>query len=129
MMSLNLKNRFFFITTTFSCIVALFLTSGISNAHAQGPVTTAAKLKNPLGVNSIVDLLEALLAVVVVLATPIIVFFIIYSGFLYVTARGNSAKVEEATKSLTYAVIGGVLVLGAFAIAQIVKSLVGSFLP
>ena len=84
-------------------------------------------LNNPLKVKTLGELLEALLAVVMVLATPIIVFFIIYAGFLYVTAQGNASKVEEATKALTYAVIGGVIVLGSFAVISIIKNLVGSF--
>ena len=124
----TLKSRLRFIFGCTAAAAMVFFAGIISNVYADVPDPISAKLNNPIGVDSIVDLLEALLAIVVVLATPVIVFFIIYSGFLYVTAQGNAAKVEEATKSLTYAVIGGVLVLGAFAIAQIVKSLVDSFL-
>jgi hypothetical protein len=62
-----------------------------------------------------------------ILMVPVIVFFIIYSGFKYVTARGNASQVEEATQSLTYAIIGGVLILGAIAISTIIQNLVGSF--
>ncbi len=88
----------------------------------------AVGFTNPLKVNTLAELLEALLSIILVLLTPIIVFFIIYAGFLYVTAQGNSTKVEEATKALTYAVIGGVIVLGSFAIISIVKDLVDSFM-
>ncbi len=96
-------------------------------ANAQGPTTRAVELKNPLKVDSITGLLEALLSVVIVLATPIIIFFIIYSGFLYVTARGNASQIEQASRSLTYAIIGGVIIIGAMAIATIVKNLVDAF--
>ncbi len=97
----------------------------INVVNAQ-PVTSV-ELENPLEVSTITELLEALLGVVVVLATPIIVFFIIYSGFLYVTAQGNPEQIKQASRSLTYAIIGGVIVIGAFAIATIVKNLVDSF--
>ena len=84
-------------------------------------------IKNPLKVNSIEELLVAILNVVIVLAIPVIVFFIISSGFMYATARGNPQQIEQASRSLTYAIIGGVLIIGAVAIAEIVKNLVTSF--
>jgi len=89
--------------------------------------TQTVTLANPLRVNTITELLAAILNIVIVLAVPIIVFFIIYAGFLYVTAKGNAQQIEQATRSLTYAVIGGVLVLGAVAIAEIISNLVQSF--
>jgi len=85
-------------------------------------------LENPLnGINSIEGLLVALLNIIMVLMVPVIVFFIIYAGFKYVMAQGNAREVEEATRALTYAIIGGVLILGAVAISQIIKSVVDAF--
>lgn len=84
-------------------------------------------LKNPLGESSLIDFFQGLLAAVMVLAVPIIVFFIILAGFKYVTARGNVAQVEEAHKALLYAILGGVLILGAQALLVIIKSTVDSF--
>jgi hypothetical protein len=85
------------------------------------------ELKNPLRLNSIEELLVAILNLVMVLMVPVIVFFIILAGFKYVTARGNASQVQEATKALTYAVIGGVIILGAVAISQMIKSTVDEF--
>jgi Type IV secretion system pilin len=100
---------------------------GAQQALAQPVSHAPVRLENPLNVDTIPELLTAILNIVIVLAVPIIVFFIIYSGYLYVTARGNAAQVEQATRSLTYAIIGGVLVIGAVAIAEIVRNLVLSF--
>lgn len=91
------------------------------------PATQSMKLENPLKIGTINELLEAILGIVIVLATPVIVFFIIYAGFLYVTARGNPEQIKQASQALTYAVIGGVIILGSFAIAEIVGNLVSSF--
>lgn len=85
-------------------------------------------LQNPLsGINSIPDLLAAILQVFIIIAIPIIIFFIMLAGFKYVTARGNATQIGEASKALLYAIIGGVLILGATAIAQIIKNLVNAF--
>ncbi len=109
-------------------ITSLFMSMWVTRAEAAvTPGTISVSLKNPLKVGSITELLSALLGVVVVIATPIIVFFIIYAGFLYVTAQGNAEQVKQATRSLTYAIIGGVIILGSVAIATIVKNLVANF--
>lgn len=111
---------YFFITSYF----ILFFTS----AHAQQSETlTKTTLINPLKIHSIEGLLTAILNIIIVIAMPIIVFFIIYAGFLYVTAGGKPEQVKQATQALTYAIIGGVLIIGAVAIATIIKNLVGSF--
>jgi len=86
------------------------------------------ELVNPLGeIDSVEALLLALLEAFIVIAVPIIVLYIIYSGFLYVSARGNSEQVKKATTSLTYAIIGGVLILGAVALADVLAGIVESF--
>lgn len=87
-------------------------------------------LQNPLsgsGITSVEGLLTAILNVLLVIAVPLIVFFIIFAGFNYVTAQGNPEKVKAATRSLTYAIIGGVLILGATALSVIIGGVVDSF--
>jgi hypothetical protein len=49
---------------------------------------------------------------------------IIYSGFLYVMARGSEEQVTKATRALTYAVLGGLIILGAELILQVVQGTV-----
>ena len=97
-------------------------------ALAQGGLQYT--LNNPLagsGITSVEGLLTAILNVLLVIAVPLIVFFIIFAGFNYVTAQGNPEKVKTATRSLTYAIIGGVLILGATAFATIIGGVVESF--
>lgn len=95
---------------------------------ATGGGLDSVCLVNPLNnINSIDALLVAILNIIMVLMIPVIVFFIIYAGFKYVMAQGNASQVEEATRALTYAVIGGVLILGAVAISQIIQNVVRAF--
>ncbi|MEY2665652.1 MAG: hypothetical protein RLZZ480_757 [Candidatus Parcubacteria bacterium] len=121
-----------------SCLVTLFLAAplfvgaaaGDSNPGPNpggGGITNQYKLVNPIKVDSIQDLLELILRLVIIIATPLVVLFIILAGFKYVTARGDARQVEDATKALTYAVIGGILIIGATAIATIIKNFVNSF--
>lgn len=46
---------------------------------------------------------------------------------MYVTAQGNPQKIEVASRSLLYGIIGGVIILGSVAILAIVKNVVGAF--
>lgn len=122
-----LKNIYKSLVTLKAAALFAFLSYAPVALAQTTPASETVTLVNPLKVTSLEELLVAILNIIIVLAIPIIVFFIIYSGFLYVTARGNASQVEQATRSLTYAIVGGVLIIGAVAIAEIVKNLVSSF--
>jgi len=96
---------------------------GARNPPGIGPITT---LINPLGVNSIEEFFLKIIQIVIIFAIPIIVFFIMLAGFKYVTARGNMEQVKEATTALTWALVGGVLILGAQAILEIIKGTIAA---
>lgn len=102
------------------CILALPLA-----AEAQGKL--AFKWESYIRFGSIEDLLLGILQILITLAIPIIVFFIIYAGFKYVTAQGNPQQIQEATRTLTYAIIGAVLIIGAVAFAEIAKNTIEAF--
>ncbi len=101
-------------------------------AFIVAPIITLAQgtkqLNNPLGGFSTIDgLLVAVLNVVIIVAMPIVALYIIYAGFMYVAARGNPEKTQEASRALTFGVIGGVIIVGAIAILTMVQSLVAEF--
>ncbi|MEM9336550.1 MAG: hypothetical protein AAGA35_01710 [Patescibacteria group bacterium] len=99
----------------------------VGGGGGTAPCDTTSRLCNPLTVGSLEGLLVAILNIVVILMVPIIVFFIIYAGFKYVMAQGNSSQIEEAQRALLYAVIGGVIILGAEAIIAIIENVVTEF--
>ncbi len=82
-------------------------------------------IDNPLGsINSIEGFLLAILDILLVFAVPLIVFFIILAGFKYVTAGGNELKITEANRALLYALVGGLLILGAYVLIEIIQGTV-----
>ena len=90
--------------------------------EAQGGQTAPAppiKLSNPLKVDSIERLLELILEIVIIFATPVIVFMIMYAGFKFVTAQGKPDALKDARNALLYALIGGVIILGAKALLTV----------
>ncbi len=85
-----------------------------------GPPPQIVKLENPLKVGSIPEFFALLIDVLLIFAVPIIVFFIIYAGFLFVTARGNEDQIKKAKNALLWTVIGAVLLLGAKTLLAII---------
>lgn len=77
--------------------------------------------------NTVEGVIVIILNALVTIAIPVVVLMIVYSGFLYVTARGNAEQVSTATRSLTYAIIGGLLIIGVTAITGILEQTVGQF--
>lgn len=83
-------------------------------------------ITNPLtGVNSLPDLIQRILDALIQLAIPVAVLFIVYAGFLFVTARGDEKKLETAKATLLYTVIGIAILVGASFIASVVQNTVG----
>lgn len=96
-------------------------TTGGPNTGGNAGSGGSARLDNPLKNDSLIGFFNDLLDVVMVFAVPIIVLFIIFSGFKYVTARGNSEAIATANRALLYAVIGGVLILGAKVLLAVIS--------
>jgi hypothetical protein len=83
------------------------------------------KICNPIPkYNTINDFIKAILEGVLKLGIPIIALAIIYSGFLFVTAQGNTEKLTRAKNALLFSVVGAALVLGAWALAQLISETV-----
>ena len=94
---------------------------------APGGGGSSVSLQNPLKSDSLLGFFQSILDAIMVFAVPIIVFFIIYAGFLYVMARGNADGVGKAHRALLYAVIGGLIILGAQIILSIISATVSAF--
>lgn len=83
--------------------------------------TSASGFSNPIKANDLSTLLTDLLKVVTTIGAVVVVFFLILAGFKYVTARGDSKKISEAHNTLTWTVIGAMVLLGAQVIATAIQ--------
>lgn len=86
-------------------------------------------LINPLKAKSISEFLVAIVDVLLIFATPLIVIYIMYAGFKFVTAQGNPSEIESARAALLWAVVGGVIVLGAKLIIEVIDGTIKAFSP
>lgn len=84
-------------------------------------------LQNPLGEQGDIDLiafLQRLFNMMVKIALPFLILFTIYSGFLFVEARGNSDKLDKAKEMFKYVIIGGLIIFAAWTIAEVLQGTV-----
>ena len=105
------------------CTISDGSDSNIPDGSDSNEIT---RLKNPLnnGIDDIPSFITAVIKIVLYVGIPIVALAIIYTGFLFVEAQGNAEKITKAKKALVYTLIGAVLLLGAFVIAEAIVSTV-----
>lgn len=98
-------------------------TTTATTASATGATAgTVGKIINPIKVNDFSAFIATVLGVILRIAIPIVAAFIIYSGLMFVLARGNSEKLEQAKTRLLYTLLGAGILLGAWMIATVIKA-------
>ncbi len=97
---------------------------GPAGRDGGGNIGGSISLQNPLKATSIQQFFLMIIDIMLVFAVPIIVFFLILAGFKYVTARGNTEQIKQATTALTWALVGGVLILGAKILLEVIQNTV-----
>lgn len=99
-----------------------------SNASGQGGITNF-KIENPIQANNFEQFLADILSIIVQIGIPIMVMMVIYTGFQYVTARGNAGKIQQAHKMLGNVIIGAFIILGCFTISEALTNTVADLGP
>lgn len=90
----------------------------------------AATAKNAqrinLPFNNLADVFGFLVNVVLGVGIAVTIIFLILGGIQYITARGDQKAAGVARESLTNAVIGFIVVIGAFTIRLILMNVIGN---
>jgi Type IV secretion system pilin len=84
------------------------------------PPANVIKLQNPLngGANDLYSFIKFVVdKVIIPVGGVVAVLYIMYSGFQLVIAQGDMKKIEQARRGFFWAVIGTVVLLGAWAIS------------
>jgi hypothetical protein len=123
------------IMVSFILIGGVFLVINFSKAAGYGTEETRNATGNLLpstiaGVKAGPDALPLLIGAVVeiILSVVGIVFFvlILYAGFNWMTARGNSEKIDKSKETIESALVGLIVVLAAYAITNFIFSNLGT---
>lgn len=97
------------------------LLSLITCAVVYAPkVSAQTTIENPIKITTLDGFIKGILDIFLTIGVPIVVFFIIYSGFLFVKARGNPSELTKAKETLQYTLIGAAILLGSWVLANAV---------
>jgi hypothetical protein len=81
-------------------------------------------IKNPLQVGTIPELITIIVNAMKNIGYFVIVFFIIYSGFSFVMARGDDKAITDAKNMFLWTVVGAAVLLGAQILSDVIKNTV-----
>lgn len=84
----------------------------------------AKELENPIKAKTFAILVKDLSGIVIKVGAPLVGIFIIYAGFLFVTAGGDEKKLETAKTTFYWTIIGAVVLLGSSVLASAIVDLV-----
>ncbi|MFZ1987506.1 MAG: hypothetical protein WAV21_00510 [Minisyncoccia bacterium] len=107
------------------CVATTPQNNGSNGGSQNNGQNSGGGLQNPLAgqnINSVSDLLTAVLTAVVQIGFVVVTLMLVWVGFLFVTAQGNSEKISTARTALLWTVIGGLILLGSTAIAEVIGS-------
>ena len=84
------------------------------------------RINNPIESTDFFALMHKLYRGVMMIIIPILVLFIVYSGFMFVSSQGNSEKLNKAKQNAKYATFGIAIILGAEIILSVVESFINA---
>ncbi|MDP2918166.1 MAG: pilin [bacterium] len=90
------------------------------NAEDYGLPATNVRIEN---------LISEIVKWVLLIAGPACMVALVYGGIRYAFAGSNEDRVDQAKKIVRYAIIGVIIIISAYAITQLIKSLVEGNFP
>ena len=99
--------------------------SALSSGGSGGSQGGSIEIPNPLKTKSIAELIDRIVNYIIGIATLIFPLIIIYGAWQFLSAGGDMEKVTTARKTITYAVIGYILILLSKGITMIVAQFLG----
>lgn len=89
--------------------------AGLCTAPPSPP--PSGSISNPIQAKTFGELVQAIAKAITAIGIPLVAIFLVWSGFLFVTARGNEQQLVRAKTTFFWALVGGAVVIGAWAIA------------
>ena len=94
-------------------------------AYGTAPACPPDKLCNPIKYPNLTAFFLEIVNTVIQYGALLIVLFIVFAGFKFITAQGNSDKVSEARQMLTWIVVGAFVLLGVYVIRAAICGTIG----
>lgn len=84
-------------------------------------LAAAQVLDNPARAATLQDFIHEILTIIVKIGIPVATVFIIWSGFLFLTAQGDEKQLTTAKHAFVWSCVGAGVLLGAWVLATAIK--------
>lgn len=118
---MNIPSKLKFIKKVFLIIIpGLLIALPVWAQYGLEETAGEAKLKTGIASMSIPQIVGSVIGVFLGLLGVIFMILLVYGGYTWMTSYGNQEKVNKAKEVITSAIIGLIIVLGAYAISSFV---------
>jgi hypothetical protein len=108
----NMSKKFLFLILV---LIAVGLFSRMIPVRAANEATKVVSLENPLQDNlGPAEAIGLIIKAALGLLGGLTLVMVVYGGFQWLTAAGNKEKIVAGTKTMVWAIIGLILVLGSY---------------
>lgn len=98
--------------------------TGGTGTNTGGAGSSTGSITNPIDAETFGDLISMVVKWILDMAMVLAPLVIVYGGLTYMTAAGDTSKVNQAKQIILYAAIGLILALLAWSLIDILKGLV-----
>jgi hypothetical protein len=100
-------------------MLTIFLIPSIIFAGG-GNMEVDLKTFNPIKAEDIMGLIRAIVDFILKIGAAVVIIFVIYAGFQFVTAQGNEDKISKAKTAFFWTIVGALIILGAYTLSGII---------
>ncbi len=90
-----------------------------------GIISPAYAINDPAQISDFIDIIKAIIRILVPAAGTAFFIMVLVGGFKFVTSGGDPKAVASAKATLTYAIIGVILVVVSWLILLVVQAITG----
>jgi len=113
-------------TKIFSALILVITLAFVAVPALAAPTQGSVEIPNPIKAKSISELIDNIVNYLIGIATIIFPLVIIYGAWQLLSTGGDIEKAIMGRKTITYAVIGYVLILVSKGITMIVAEILGA---
>jgi len=95
-------------------------------AGASATTIAPRELVNPLGTESIPELIGRVITIFTAVAGSIALLMFVYGGVMWLASGGSADKIEKGKKAIIWAVIGLAVIFGGYAVLRLIFITLGA---
>lgn len=105
-------------------IFSAFISAFFAFVAKAAPTQTIINFDSPSGVNNTTVLVSDVINWLLGISSAVAILFLVIGGIIYVTSTGDEQRVEQAKKTINYAIIGLFIVIISYAVVFTLNNII-----